>query len=300
MNIFNKGSNPPSQVNYYTDWRSSKGPENDSGKQVFEDPYSTLKSQSLFRSRPIPCQDMLRPGNGTVLALRQDVVLFILAGRIITRSFGAWVVNLHTYPTNLRRNPNRRLTQSSPCSRSAWSSLESPSASPSSQPSSLAMPFPLWSPPIHRTSHWGPRFCDLGTVSWKLHGWCQPTEVRTHPWQVFLRSQVSIIVPAAFGTDVLPGHHAHLSGSATSRTSDQCPVENLLAWEIKQFQLSRGESSAIHQMAFESSGLLASGIEHREDQRAMIQSAPAFGLVMASIKPRNPPNDSNGLMASSP
>ena len=53
-------------------------------------------------------------------------------------------------------------------------------------------------------------------------------------------------------------------------------------------------------MAFESSGLLASGIEHREDQRAMIQSAPAFGLVMASIKPRNPPNDSNGLMASSP
>lgn len=47
--------------------------KNDFGKCMFEDPYSTLKSQSLFRSRPL-YQDMLGlsfcMGNTMILALR--------------------------------------------------------------------------------------------------------------------------------------------------------------------------------------------------------------------------------------
>ena len=107
LKIFNKGSNPAPQLNFQTDWRSSigiksrtpvtllhslkifnkrskffdveeseiaqKGQKGDFGKRVFEDPFSTFKLQSLFRSSPIPitCQNMLRQplctGNTTVL-----------------------------------------------------------------------------------------------------------------------------------------------------------------------------------------------------------------------------------------
>ena len=232
-------------------------------KTSFWRPLEHSQIAKPFLITPTPCPNMLRKscciGNTMVLALRQEVVLCILPAQIVTRSFGAWVVNFHTYPINLRkknRNPNRRRTQSSPSTKVslifAWisfcfaffsaffSSHAFPSAvSAHSSYIPLRIPF-LWprycqwqalrilSPKESRNQLWF-----LAPDGWKplKTTWMVPTELRTHPWQVFLRSQVSIIVPAAFGTDVLPGHHAHLS--ATSRNRDQCPVENLLAWEIK-------------------------------------------------------------------
>ena len=79
LKIFNKGSNPPPSVNCYTNWRSSKGQNIFFLKTSFQRPYSTLKSQSLFRSCSIPCQvmscwDSHLYGNATLLALRQDVI----------------------------------------------------------------------------------------------------------------------------------------------------------------------------------------------------------------------------------
>ena len=77
LNIFNKGSNPPPPFSWkhYTHW---KGSTRKFGKRVFEDPYSTRKSQSHVRSQTKRYQYTLIQsfctGITTVFALRQDVM----------------------------------------------------------------------------------------------------------------------------------------------------------------------------------------------------------------------------------
>ena len=128
----------------------------------------------------------------------------------------------------------------------AWLRVGSPSVSLSSQPSSWATPGLLqflprristdeslsfcglkprdpWETPDmintirFRTASFEPNLIFGAWKSWvdtpklKSH---RCAELPTHPWLIRSRSQITIIVPAALGTHVLPGNHTHLAREA--------------------------------------------------------------------------------------